>query len=311
MNYDPHMITANELFDPSVEANDLGNIAYVRPDLWDAILTHPKCHPGLADWIKNQQVAAAQQPNAHMPYQVAPQQGQQGFMPGAQGYGSFNPAPQTSRSWAKNPVVWVIVGIVVVALAVAGFFLLRGDDDKPEETTTPQATEEPTPEPTPEPTDEPTTQAAPTTTTNLPLTISESGGLTTYTLGNGKVSITAPSDWVQDDTASEDVPVMLFSQDYIGYIAVSEVGPAGIVPSPDQYVQVLIDTLGLDETAVTHLGVTDIDGYDAESYEIDLGVVIANIYVVVSGGTAYEITTWGSDVYGDVIDAALASIVLM
>ncbi|MFY9262442.1 MAG: hypothetical protein GX483_07810 [Actinomycetaceae bacterium] len=74
MTLDPQQITAQQLQDPSLTPDDLGIIAYLRPDLWNAIVVLPHCPQGLAQWIYDQRSerAAASTPVASAPATGAP-----------------------------------------------------------------------------------------------------------------------------------------------------------------------------------------------------------------------------------------------
>lgn len=67
-NLDPSTVTAEDLQNPYIEAENLRQIALARPDLRHVILQHPNCHAELAEFI--QQLPDSEQPGApHMqPY---------------------------------------------------------------------------------------------------------------------------------------------------------------------------------------------------------------------------------------------------
>lgn len=50
------------MINPRLSAAELQKLAVERPDLWDQILLHPKCYPGLAQWIKRHQKPAPKPP---------------------------------------------------------------------------------------------------------------------------------------------------------------------------------------------------------------------------------------------------------
>lgn len=58
----PAEYSAEDLAAPDVSAETLAAVAAVRPELWDAILAHPLCYPGLRDWIGQQRQAAPAPP---------------------------------------------------------------------------------------------------------------------------------------------------------------------------------------------------------------------------------------------------------
>lgn len=61
---EPASFTLADLADPTISAATLGQIAGSRPDLWSAIVAHPNCYPGLAEWIGQQTQNPAPQPTA-------------------------------------------------------------------------------------------------------------------------------------------------------------------------------------------------------------------------------------------------------
>ncbi|WP_010205324.1 variant leucine-rich repeat-containing protein [Salinibacterium sp. PAMC 21357] len=61
---EPASFTLADLADPSVPAATLGQLAGSRPDLWNAIVAHPNCYPGLAEWIGQQTQNPAPPPTA-------------------------------------------------------------------------------------------------------------------------------------------------------------------------------------------------------------------------------------------------------
>lgn len=56
--FDPAALTASDLQNPALSAEQLAQIAAARPDLWEAILAHPNCYAGLSDWIRSNSVPA-------------------------------------------------------------------------------------------------------------------------------------------------------------------------------------------------------------------------------------------------------------
>jgi hypothetical protein len=61
--------SASNLADPNIEPTTLALLAEHRHDLWPSILRHPRCYPGLAQWI-NQKTAEARSSNdSKTPYE--------------------------------------------------------------------------------------------------------------------------------------------------------------------------------------------------------------------------------------------------
>ncbi|MFY9262651.1 MAG: hypothetical protein GX483_08420 [Actinomycetaceae bacterium] len=202
--------------------------------------------------------------------------------------------------------IFATAAAAVLALGLAG---CSKEEEKAEETAAPEPTEEAIEEPVIE---EETEDIDFEMDSNLPLTIDEWDEYTTYQLNNGAITLTVPNYWILDENIEEDVPIMLYSDELgEGYLAVSEVGSADIIPAAEEYAGILTESLGLEDGSVLYLGETDIDYYPADTFEIDLGGFYAYIYLVIVEDTAYEITTWGVDsVYAEDIELALYSVVL-
>lgn len=96
---DPSTVTAEDLQDPTIDAETLRTIAVARPDLRQVILQHPNCHAELADYI--QQLPGQQPPPP--PYEPYPSadQSQWGYQQQtyAPGYGAPQVAPSDERTW--------------------------------------------------------------------------------------------------------------------------------------------------------------------------------------------------------------------
>lgn len=67
-NLDPATVTAADLQDPHIDAENLRQIALARPDLRDVILQHPNCHAELANFIRDLQSEAPPESPHMQPY---------------------------------------------------------------------------------------------------------------------------------------------------------------------------------------------------------------------------------------------------
>lgn len=96
----PSTVTAEDLQDPTIEAEILRRIAEVRPDLRQVILRHPNCHAELSDYV--QQLPHQQAAPHYEPYPSANQRGwgYQHQPPYAPGFGApAQVAPSDERTW--------------------------------------------------------------------------------------------------------------------------------------------------------------------------------------------------------------------
>ena len=62
MAYDPKTITAENMQDPQITAQELADIAAKRPDLWGEVERHPNCYPALQAWIEDRRKDSAPAP---------------------------------------------------------------------------------------------------------------------------------------------------------------------------------------------------------------------------------------------------------
>ncbi|VEI13497.1 hypothetical protein [Trueperella bialowiezensis] len=181
---------------------------------------------------------------------------------------------------------------VVVSLTLAGCSDST-DDETPaatsETSATAEATESPSPEGDPtEPTSEPTSGD-----TVLPLKTDDRGDRLWVSLANDAISLEVPADWTPLEEPSEDVPIAFVDPDpeSLGFVAVTAVGSPLLIPEPDEYVDILKKNLGLADDFVRHLGTTNLNGYEAETFEITtLEGDALHVYSIIAQGDAYEIT---------------------
>lgn len=93
----PSNVTAEDLRDPTIDAETLRQIALARPDLRWVILQHPNCHAELTDYI--QQLPEQAPPPPGQPYPQA-DQSQWGYQPYATGYATQPRVdPSDERIW--------------------------------------------------------------------------------------------------------------------------------------------------------------------------------------------------------------------
>ncbi|WP_300048308.1 hypothetical protein [Trueperella sp.] len=144
---------------------------------------------------------------------------------------------------------------------------------------------------------------------NLPVATEADGDMTRYTLANGMLSIELPTAWGQPDETTEEVPISIFKEDAGAFVAVTEIGPAALLPDTEEYAQALLDNLSLKDGDVTHKGAVQLDGGTAERFDVSISGSKASIYSVILGNTAYEITLLDSgdnaEVFQTIIDSVL------
>ena len=64
---DPSQLTAADMGNPALSAQDLADITAARPDLRPYVATHPSLYPALGQWLADQGVVPAQPPAAEEP----------------------------------------------------------------------------------------------------------------------------------------------------------------------------------------------------------------------------------------------------
>lgn len=156
----------DEVQDPTIQPERLAQIAAEHPELWSQVLANPNCYPGLRGWIEQQmpsvppmdktelldatgeatqefsrsEVSAAGYPTMQYPAQDYPQ---------ANAAQSYSAAPQSTEGKRNLLWLWILLGIIAVALIVGAlyWFLGRGSSPAAETSDRPAATqEEPTSE---------------------------------------------------------------------------------------------------------------------------------------------------------------------
>lgn len=104
----PSNISADDLNDPTIEAETLRQIALARPDLRGMILQHPSCHAELANFIQN--IPEGTPPG----YSGQAYAGQPPYGYGAGPYMPYAPQPPISVSDEKTWGVLMHVGSIFV-----------------------------------------------------------------------------------------------------------------------------------------------------------------------------------------------------
>ncbi|MCF2706407.1 hypothetical protein I6E29_03900 [Arcanobacterium haemolyticum] len=132
--FDPTTVTLEQLYAPGVTPEYLAQVAQVRPDLWTAILSHPACYPGLADWI-NAQLRAQTQAQPQQPVSPDPldqvTEGAKKLASGAKDFFTEQVAPRAAKlaqdtqqlvndQAAKLPgreptYQWILYGMIISA----------------------------------------------------------------------------------------------------------------------------------------------------------------------------------------------------
>ena len=64
---DPSQLSAADMSNPALTAQDLADITAARPDLRPYVATHPSLYPALGQWLSDQGVVPAQPPTAEQP----------------------------------------------------------------------------------------------------------------------------------------------------------------------------------------------------------------------------------------------------
>ena len=64
---DPSQLSAADMSNPALTAQDLADITAARPDLRPYVATHPSLYPALGQWLSDQGVVPAQPPAAEQP----------------------------------------------------------------------------------------------------------------------------------------------------------------------------------------------------------------------------------------------------
>jgi len=121
---DPSQLTAADMSNPALSAQDLADITAAREDLRPYVATHPSLYPALQQWLASQGVVPAQPPaaqsdapHAQQPYgqpqygapQGQPQYGapqgqpQYGAPQGQPQYGAPQGAPQAQQPYGQQP----------------------------------------------------------------------------------------------------------------------------------------------------------------------------------------------------------------
>ena len=59
---DPSQLSAADMSNPALTAQDLADITAARPDLRPYVATHPSLYPALGQWLSDQGVVPAQPP---------------------------------------------------------------------------------------------------------------------------------------------------------------------------------------------------------------------------------------------------------
>lgn len=150
-------------------------------------------------------------------------------------------------------------------------------EEATEEVTTDEATEEET---TDEPTEDSTDSASEVTT-------EEAGELVRHTYK--AVTIESPSDWESFPAPSPEFVINRASPVGNQSLVLTELGPAGILPGPTEYMEILRSNLGADVT-VESGGMGSWGGTTVDVYEVTGADYVAKIYSFEAGDSTYELT---------------------
>lgn len=145
---------------------------------------------------------------------------------------------------------------------------------------------------------------------NLPVKVDAKGDLKTYTLNNGWLSLDLPVAYTQVQDPTEQLPITMVNEYDKTYVGVTTVGPAKLLPAPDEYVSLLTKNLGLAEGAVAHEGKVDVAGKSAELYTVKAQDKKAHVYSLTLHDIAYELTLMGADGDDAKLKQILASVVI-
>ena len=94
---DPSQLTAADMSNPALSAQDLADITAAREDLRPYVATHPSLYPALQQWLASQGVVPAQPPAAQSDAPHA----QQPY--GQPQYGAPQGAPQAQQPYGQQP----------------------------------------------------------------------------------------------------------------------------------------------------------------------------------------------------------------
>lgn len=128
---------------PGTSAEELQQIAWNRPDLWNVILSHPNVYPGLAEWIRVESTAQVPQghapagaPTQGPPTQMSPTQVPPTQAPPTQAPPTQVPPTQAppKRGVSKGAILGIVAGALALVLLIGGgvwwFFLRDGTSGK-------------------------------------------------------------------------------------------------------------------------------------------------------------------------------------
>lgn len=161
-----------------------------------------------------------------------------------------------------------------------------------------------------EATDDTTTDDATNADANTPVTTEAEGDMIRHTLANGRISIAVPAAWGEPEESTEEAPVSIFNEDTTAFAAVTEIGPAALVPDEEAYIEALENNLGLEKGEVEDKGEVQLNGGSAHRYDMTVSGLGAQIYAVQVDGVAYEITLMGTDAEAGSLKAILDSVLI-
>ncbi|WP_126415902.1 hypothetical protein [Trueperella bialowiezensis] len=188
-----------------------------------------------------------------------------------------------------------MITVAAVALLLAGCTSTTGGQMPGSEVSetgttqspTPSAEASSTPSPTPEPSD---------------VRTSDDGENITYTLAGGDLELTLPNTWSDVVESSRSFPIAVRNPEGSQRVVVAEIGPARLTPETEQYRDLLVEQLNVDDGDVAYLGSRYAGDGAYPAFEVVTDEYAAWIFLVTADERQFELTV-KADTYGQLSEA--------